>query len=247
VVVVIITIIALLAVPVYMGKAESARISTAQTECRELAEAEEACYNQHGYYVPLQVLNDLPLYLGEPFPANYIDQEYSIYVIDPYQLANGYINIPAVNYQMNPTTANTNQRVRNLIINWQGPFLNPQRVYKNLVNVASTGAVNAPDSTVLLDYPLDPWGNPYRFYSPYGIIGTNAISTNPTDYNTPIFSDGLPTYTDAGHKFDRFAIVSFGPNGVSDTYTNPSLINHDDIYYTFSVVPSTTNETVYQP
>ena len=87
---------------------------------------------------------------------------------------------------------------------------------------------------VMNDHPLDPWGQPYRFYSPIGLIGSNASTSTPSSWNTNSFSDGRLTSSD--DRFDRYAIVSFGPDGEADSSSNAD----DDIIYYFGVVVSET-------
>ena len=76
------------------------------------------------------------------------------------------------------------------------------------------------------DFPLDPWGRPYRMYSSIGIVGTGALGDN---YNSDTFSNGHLTEND--DRFDRYAIVSFGPNGKSDTYIGATELKDDIVYY----------------
>ncbi|MCC5877237.1 MAG: hypothetical protein JJU11_13530 [Candidatus Sumerlaeia bacterium] len=59
--------------------------------------------------------------------------------------------------------------------------------------------IEGPNGDYDLGTPLDPWGNPYYFYSPLGLIepSTDSIS--------------LRYYGDA---FDRYTIISHGPDGI---------------------------------
>lgn len=239
VVLVIISILSTLALPVYITHAEKARVATAQTEVKQLGDGQETVAAIHGYYVPLQLLDDLAggsaSGVGLSADSDAIENESaSIKLIDP---SASLLNL---NTQDDLGDANTNQRVRNIVQRWEGPFMNPQRVY--------IGDASAPDPLLLdgnlerMDHPLDPWGNPYRFYSPLGLIGSGASSTDPNSYRNQSFSDGTVTSTD--DRFDRFAIVSYGPDGVS----NPSGGgNYDDIFYFFGRVNLLRNETDYAP
>jgi prepilin-type N-terminal cleavage/methylation domain-containing protein len=241
VVLVIVSILATIAVPVYINKAENARIATAQLECRMIAEAEEACAMNHGFYVPLQVLDDMPANTSFRTEADAIDQESSsLFLIDP--------NKPITALDANQQQLNAlslDPRVQRLAKRWEGPFLNPQRVY---IGDASTN-----DPNLLIgelnrqDYPLDPWGQPYRFYAPdpYGIIGTTAITQDPMQWRTATFSDGRVTRVDNLRHFDRFAIVSFGPNGIPNDVAVGILNVQDDIVYYFgrTIPPSQSDST----
>lgn len=221
VVMVIITLLSTLILLVYVNRMEQARISVATGECRELAHAQEMCALIHGYYVPLQVLDDRPAITGVSSVGDVITLEdlSNIRLVHPL--------IPPQFQQGNqPTLASDLPRIREMRLNWQGPFTNIQRAYVGNEDPRDPNFQNSP--TVRLDFPLDPWGNPYRFYSPIGIIGTNA---NRTDYTnlTISFSDGLITTQD-DRNFERYAIVSWGRNNESDLNT-PT--DRDDIIHLF--------------
>ncbi|MCL5270368.1 MAG: prepilin-type N-terminal cleavage/methylation domain-containing protein [bacterium] len=224
VVLVIISLLATLALPTYMNHAKTARISTAELECKELADGEDSVGLIHGFYVPLQLLDDLPD--GQTGGVNTFDaierESTSIEVID--------VNSTLMNMVLDQLPLNAggaDRRVRNMIRNWQGPFVTTQRVYIPLgVNIATFGAWEQ------RDYPLDPWGNPYLFYSPRGRVGSGLDPTFTS------IGDGSITTTD--DPFDRFAIVSTGPDG----QTNRQSTTEDDIVYYFGKVYI---ETVFTP
>jgi hypothetical protein len=146
------------------------------------------------------------------------------------------INIPIEDQDNNQILLNdgTSALAENIRRTWKGPFLNPQRVW--------TGANNDPNEEVDLtdaearrDYPLDPYGNPYRFYSPLGILGSNALNgSTASDFDSDNFADNDITTQD--DRFDRFAIVSFGPDGFSQNSTN-GLVD-DDIVFLFGFNPN---------
>jgi prepilin-type N-terminal cleavage/methylation domain-containing protein len=225
VVVVIIGLLATLAVPTYINHAKNARIAVAQLECQQIAEAQEVVGLRYGFYVPLQLLDDLPGSQGSNNLNTYdtIEREStSIEVID--------INATMTNLVLDQKPLNqssADRRVRDMILNWDGPFLNPQRVYVPIgVNTSSTG------SWEQRDYPLDPWGNPYLFYSPRGRVGSGL------DPAFTSFGDGSITTTD--DPYDRYAIVSTGPDG----RTNRQSTVQDDIVYFFGKIYL---ETIFTP
>lgn len=223
VVMVIITLLSTLILLVYTNRMEQARVSLAQGETREIAHANEMCGLIHGYYVPIQVLDDRPRIDGISSVGDQIDLENlsNIRLINPvtapqFQRSNGQ-----------PTLARDDiPRVRDMVDRWQGPFINYQRVYTGTADPKDPNFQTSP--FVRLDFPLDPWGVPYRFYSPLGLIGTSAETTNYSSL-TVNFSDGLLTTND-DRDFERYAIVSWGRNGESDLNT-PS--DRDDIIYLF--------------
>ena len=60
VVLVIVALMATLAVPVAINRAQQSKVTAARADAKMLAEAEEICAMIHGFYVPLQVLDDVP-------------------------------------------------------------------------------------------------------------------------------------------------------------------------------------------
>lgn len=229
VVMLILTLLATLATPVFINRVNEARIATARTEVEEIAKAQQLCALTHGVYVPLQILNDLPLPEGGgSSPTGTDDVENStastILLIDVTKSATSQVGS-----QVNLANFATNNLAARVYFGWKGPYLNVNRVFK---------ADSADRNFVArMSHPLDPWGNPYRFFSPVGIIGTSSnAATGATDYQQTSFSDGnLNTTPD---RFDRYAVVSFGPDGVGGTVGDDG----DDIYYVFGIDP---NETTF--
>ncbi|MBX7246922.1 MAG: prepilin-type N-terminal cleavage/methylation domain-containing protein [Candidatus Sumerlaeaceae bacterium] len=223
VVMVIVTLFSTIAVIAYINRMEEARISIARGECRELAEAEEQCALIHGYYVPLQVLDDKPDLNNITSTGDAIDLDLlnSLFVINPL--------VPPVTQQGNQLNMNnTNQRIQDLVDNWQGPFLTTQRVYTGNADPTNPNFINSTE--IHLDFPLDPWGTPYRFYSPLGIIGSNATTQDYTNLGVA-FSNGILT-NNIQEPFDRYAVTSWGRNTQPNTLT-PS--DTDDIIYQFGM------------
>jgi type II secretory pathway pseudopilin PulG len=233
-VVAIMMILSTMAVGGFMQRVHLARVKRAMAETRQIAEAEEACAAIHGFFVPLQVLDDVMDIVGmtgNTFDDTINNEPYtSIYLIDP--------NIPVINQQTNQLRlSNTlNQRVLRIRTNWNGPFLKTKDVYIGDAETDDPEDVANSSTEIFYDFPLDPWGQPYRFYSPIGVIGSNALNEQPSGWGSG-FGDGRLTTLD--DRFDRFVIVSFGPDGSSD---NVSSDGNDDIMYFFG---STSSETTY--
>jgi prepilin-type N-terminal cleavage/methylation domain-containing protein len=226
VVMLIIGLLSSIAVPVYINRMEDARVRLAMAECREIAMAEEQCAMIHGFYVPFQVLDDLPHPPNLSLQGDTIRNEPNgtILLINPLirpedQSGN----------QLVLGTSSNNPRVRDMINHWAGPFINYQRVYTGNQDPKDPNFINTTE--VRLDFPLDPWGQPYRFYSPLGIIGSNALNTNLTNL-TYSFSDGALTTND-DRNFQRYAVVSFGRDNLPETATVGP--NRDDVIYFFGV------------
>ncbi len=236
VVIVIISILSTIALPVYVSRAEDARIAAAKAEVKELALAEEQVAIHHGFYVPLQLLDDIAGGQGVADINSTDDaignESTTIRLID--------VNQPIDRLDINqPTLADTDLiRVRRLIEDWQGPFMSFQRVNIGDSDTRDPDQLNP--TLIQYDHPLDPWGQPYRFYSPVGIIGSNALTAfRPDEWSSADFSDGTVTNTD--DRFDRFAIVSYGPDSVPGDYVLGNV--SDDIFYEFGSIVLPRNET----
>ena len=239
VVLVIISILSMVAVPVYLNKSQNARIAAAQHECLELAEAEDSCVVNHGFYVPLQVLNDLPTTSLNPPPPpgqlDAIDQETNLRAVDP--------NLDAL--QLTPGfsisgTDTTNPRMELMVRNWQGPFITFHHFVNILISTNNGGTIiggvnvtnpnRYPPQEHPGNYPVDPWGNYYFFYIPGHLMD---ISGNSFDND-----NRLNGSTSSSNRFTRYAIVSGGPDGKLD----PDNTVGDDIIYMFGTVKNETRQ-----
>ncbi|HUT23897.1 MAG TPA: prepilin-type N-terminal cleavage/methylation domain-containing protein [Sumerlaeia bacterium] len=237
VVLVIISLLATIAVPVYVNKSRQAQIAVARAEIREIAQALNQCAILHGFIVPLQMLDDLAPGLrsgGGTVPVDDLDNEADpVYLIDPI----GDI-VNQVGNQLTLENRLGNSRVMDLYETWAGPFLSSQRVYGKDPNR------EAQESDVRRDYLLDPWGQPYRLYSPIGLVGSNAQSTDPDSWDNDTTFDGQLTYTDA--RFDRFAIVSYGPDTTSGSRDdNPDDIGDDVVHLLMGMISESSFRAFY--
>ncbi|MGI8906586.1 MAG: prepilin-type N-terminal cleavage/methylation domain-containing protein [Candidatus Sumerlaeaceae bacterium] len=233
VVMLIIGLLATIAIPVYTRRQEDARIRVAMAECREIAHAEEQCAIVHGFYVPFQVLDDLP-----PPPTGVaplageetiIRDDDSIELIDPFTRSRDQVN--ATQKVLRQWQTDFDPQVYAMVRNWNGPFMNFQRYFygPNSADDPPGSAEYLQGGFLFKDFPLDPWGNPYRFYSSAGIIGTSSLVFSPT--STDDFSDGNMTNDD--RRFDRYAVVSYGRDGKGDTQSPINTNNPNDIFYIF--------------
>lgn len=236
---VILGILATMAVPVAIRRMQQARFATARAEVEQLAKGEQMVAATHGFYVPLQLLDDLPANVRTSNAnADAIDQEpNSILLIFAEQDASSQIQ-PTINQN------STDPRVRRLVLNWEGPWVTFPRVFTGNLDTSSNAPSQLDAATLQRDYPMDPWGNAYRFYSPVGIIGsaagTSGTPATITEMISTAFSNGNLSNVDA--RFDRFAVVSFGPDGISDkvqttggTAGIPFSNVGDDVIYEFGL------------
>lgn len=238
VVLAIITLLGTLAVPTVISRSEQARVATAKAETEALANAEQAVGLIHGFYVPLQLLDNVPNgSIATGIQPDDLDNELAtILLVDiSRSLEDQEVDQP----ELSDGILGLNRRVEELVENWAGPFVQPQRVFMDDEDLGNP-------VTVRRDYPLDPWGRPYFLYSPFGVVGTGARSvaagSDPPDDNDLTqanFSDGDLGSPDAD-SFDRWAVVSFGPDGVSGRQDADVDDFEDDIIYFFDGPTSTT-------
>lgn len=231
----IMTLIATLAVPATVSRIQQAKIATAQAEAQALAEAQQMCGMTHGYYVPLQLLDDIANGTAATAPDDLDNETQNPQVTDLGRTTASNIASPTRLDSLDP-------KLVDMINNWRGPFSQPQRVFLRDNDLSD-------NITVRRDHPLDPWRHPYILYGPGFIVGTGAASvgsntTTPpdfTDMDDDLFSDGQYSLFNSTPDdiFDRWAIVSLGPNGVSDRAAASSNDIGDDIIYFFDGPTST--------
>ncbi len=217
VVIAIVSLLATILLPVAFNRMEQARIVVAKEEVRNIAEAMQQCAAIHGYYVPIRVLDNLH---GNIDPTTTDDIENEIGAVTYLIHATRNVNLQIADGQLEIGESGTER----FINEWNGPFLNPQRVY------VDEGAAVGSEDWWREDMPLDPWGNPYRFYSRLGYIGESRVrSQNPSDWDGA-FTGELNNVGDSIYdELQGYAIVSYGPNGEEELYEDPS----DDIIYEF--------------
>lgn len=232
VVLAILSLLATLAVPVYVNKTEQARRTTARFEVREIATAQDQVALTHGFYVPIHVLDnvagtDSTTQIRDDFGNDVNDAQK--FFVDPF--------VDLEDQQGGQTTMadglnGVNAKAGAMLQNWSGPFLNPARV-------ATDGTRDQTD--VSSDVVLDPWGRPYLFYSPVGPLasfssiddfsGTTFDATNPSTRWD--FDNGrIQVMPEGSREFDRYAIISYGPDGQFD-FSNGSGDLVDDVFYEF--------------
>lgn len=170
--------------------------AAALAEMSTLADAEEICAAETGYYVALEALNDQST--QNPYrPWDYINDGGGCYVIRP---AEGRFRAGGrIDYLFGPLA-------------WSGPYVTYQD------GKFQTGTTPYDQGS-----PLDPWGNPYYFFTPLGLV---------------LGDDGTVDLELYGDRFDRYTIVSLGPDGV---------MSGDDLAYQFGVGVSITALSSVRP
>ncbi len=239
VVLAIISLLATLAVPVYISQLNRARFSVAQAETRNIAQAQEQVAIFHGFYVPIHILDNVPNTDGGVGGSATSRDDF-----DNLTNASSHFLIDAGTPLEDQAGASqvdlgstTDIRVQRLIENWQGPFLQPQRV-----RFVGEDPADPTLGDLTLDLVVDPWGNPYRFYTDLGLAGDAGLPTVAGE-DVALTQDNLALRTGAPEqdRFDRFAIVSYGPDGVSGFDGSNPLSQGDDVVYQFVGVSG--NET----
>lgn len=240
VVLAIIALLATIAVPVYINQMQRARIAAAQLETRQIAEAMQMAAVTHGFLVPIHILDNVPNRdssgnggaSGSYDNFDNITNATNINVIDIAR------SLGAQDGSNQLNLASSDARVERMIETWQGPFLNPKRVRYEDEDLAT----NNP-GILTRDLVVDPWGNPYRVYTDFGLASSQNVPTQ-TNQQISVNMDNLLINTNEASRFDRFAIVSYGPDGLTGFANDNPLEQGDDIYYTFSINPG--NESKYQ-
>lgn len=242
VVLAIISLLATIAVPVYLQKSEQARVAVARQEVRAIAEAQQQVFALYGFFVPIHILDNvpnLPSGTASSAPRDDFDGDTN--------LSQKYLMDPLVNYEVTTDQLNLgdtgNARVSRLISGWTGPFLNAPRIEMGEADQGGLSGGSGLQNILSRALVIDPWGFPYRIYSPVGACG----SVSPSGTNPPTLDPGDATYvltyddgqiTKTDRRFDRWAIVSFGHDGLSDTLAGKYLSSSntlDDIFYTFGI------------
>ncbi len=215
IVIAVIALLCLIAMPIYRGRADEAKLAQARREAIALGQAELAAAQRLGYFVPLHLLDDLPA--GRRLRTDRTDDiankpAETLRVIDPARPCEEQVG-------KQKTLAEAG-----LVDLWPGPFYEPKRVWMGST-ARNVDPASLPAEVIQRDWPLDPWGTPYRFYSPIGLIGTAAGSTETSALAGDAFGDGVLTLDE--DRFDSFSIVSFGPDRQSDVVSG----NDDDVIY----------------
>lgn len=163
-----------LAAPV-CASAQSASVTAAIVETANIAGAMEQVAIDTGTYTTIENLDDLP---GptDTYEFDWINFDGGALVLRP---AAGRFEPSRVILQPDPFDP---------FSGWQGPYLTA------FTNDDVTGPTDPYDE----GSPLDPWGEPYYFFTPLGLAVPRSGTVS------------LDLY---GDDFDRYAIVSLGPDG----------------------------------
>lgn len=154
--------------------AQSAAQVAAETELQTLANQMALVQMDTLWFTTLENLDDLSSETTTN-PFDWINHNGGALVVDPITGRFG-----------NPRRMDLVNRPEGL--RWQGPYVAYQQ-----------SRIDGPDSVYDEGTPLDPWGTPYFFYTPLGLIDPRAEA---------ITLDGY------GDEFHLYTLVSLGPDGI---------------------------------
>lgn len=216
--VIIIGILVAIIIPVLVRRADDARIASAESDLEHLQAAEErACLNTR-YMYRFYVLDDTIGGDGRYAPTDpsdvdgIRDEEYNFTVVAPLRM---FIDYKAGLFMVNYGNLYSRMSRNETEFGWSGPYINYQRMHMD-------------DR----DMPLDPWGNPYLLFTLAGVVD-QFQGTIETVYNFTVAATGAQGTT-YGPWFDRFTVLSMGPNGTpGDGSPMARFGTADDLYRQF--------------
>jgi prepilin-type N-terminal cleavage/methylation domain-containing protein len=221
--VIIIGILVAIIIPVYISRADDARLSAAQQDLDALQNAQQHAGIDTGYFYRLYVLDDVrggdnvaPDNLANERVDGIRDEQLRGDASNPKQI---FIDTKSGLFLSSGNTLYDRLVLNETAFNWNGPYINVTR---------KTGLKN-PIPNVPASVPLDPWGAPYLFFTIEGIVrereGDVATSYTGADGNS---------YNAV--RFDRPTVLSLGPNGLPGNgsgSTEPVFGQGDDLYRQF--------------
>jgi prepilin-type N-terminal cleavage/methylation domain-containing protein len=221
--VIIIGILVAIIVPVYVNRANEARYTAAQSDLDGLKTGQEHAAIDTGYFYRLYVLDDTrggdgiaPDAVNAGVPADITDG-----IRDEHLRADAGTNpenifISTVTGEVLLNGQAIYGRLANeTLFNWNGPYINIVRKYK-----AGEGPPRVPAGL-----PLDPWGNPYLFFTKAGLVEeprgeiVETVTIAGSTHNTKIF--------------DRPTILTLGPDGIPGNGGTTTFAQGDDMYRQF--------------
>jgi type II secretory pathway pseudopilin PulG len=221
--VIIIGILGAIIVPVYVTRADEARLSAAQQDLEALQTAQQHAAIDTGYFYRLYVLDDDSG--GDNIPSSNLtadrvdgirDEALRTDVVNPKLL---FIDTKTGTFLAGGAAIFDRMAQNETAFNWNGPY----------VKFARKVGLKNPVANLPAGTPLDPWGNPYLFFTKEGLVNDRdgVISTTYT---------GLDGNTYNAVRFDRPTILSLGPNGVPGNgagSAEPLFGQGDDLYRQF--------------
>ncbi|MBM3333626.1 prepilin-type N-terminal cleavage/methylation domain-containing protein [Candidatus Sumerlaeota bacterium] len=216
--VIIIGVLVAILIPVLVRRVEEARIARAESDVEHIKDALERAHIHTNYVYRLYVLDDnlggnglyLPL---DPGDLDGVRDETGNWTVQtPTRMFIDYNTGQfAGNYQNIYASLTRNETD----FGWAGPYINYQR-----------------GNFTWQDLPTDPWGEEYLLFTPAGVVDQQA-GTVENFYNFTVLGTDT-TVTLRGPFFDRFTVLSKGPNRApGDGSVAAQFGIADDIYRQF--------------
>lgn len=237
---ILIGILTSILVPVIANRADDARLTAAQSDVENLANAEERFQIDTGYFVRLYALNDLVLPGDDIANTDPLDTIQSIFdngvgTDTRYQFAGRIFINPATGDYLTDGQQLTILGNETTFLG-NGPYINWQAMRDTNNN----------------DWPDDPWGQDYLVFTREGVIVPPSINEDNTiggrddfngndDLSYQFFPQGPERHDPNGDNinearlvFDRPTILSVGPNGLPGTGLQGTRYGEgDDVYRHF--------------
>jgi prepilin-type N-terminal cleavage/methylation domain-containing protein len=221
--VIIIAILVSIIVAVYSNRAAEARMTAALSDLDSLQAAEQHSAIDTGYFYRFYALDDTR-------GGDNISPEQSNDVADgvrdeQLRSATGNPTNLFIDTENGTLLANGATTIYPRLIqsetnfNWNGPYVNYQR---------KIGTKIPPINNQVYGEPLDPWQNPYLFFTSVGVLDekqgliVTTLDVNGQNYNALVY--------------DRPTVLSMGPNGVPGNgqgSPEPNFGQGDDIFRQF--------------
>lgn len=220
--VIIIGILVAIIVPIYVSRADDARLTAAKADLDALATAQQHAAIDTGYYYRLFMLDDVqggdniaPSNLTNDVVDGVRDE---ILRTDANNLPQFFIDTKFGNL-ITPGAAIYNRMVQNETeFNWNGPYVTVAR---------KAGAKFGTPGNVPATTPLDPWGSPYLFFTRLGVV------QEPDGLVSSSFVDVINGGSYDAQVFDRPTMLSLGPNRLPGDGAGSALGTGDDIIKQF--------------
>lgn len=202
--VIIIGILVAIIVPVYVSRADQARVTATQEDLDSLQAAEQHAAIDTGYFYRLYVLDDVRGGDGiEPQGSGTTNDvtdgvRDEVLRTDVTNQTLLFVDTQTGVIESNGSTIYSRLILNETNFNWNGPYLNVARKTPR-------------PTTILTDpefgLPRDPYGQPYMFFTKEGLVDEPR-----GQIVTTINYSGIGTFNTK--VFDRPTILSLGPNGL---------------------------------
>jgi prepilin-type N-terminal cleavage/methylation domain-containing protein len=223
---IIISILVSMVILVASQRTAEARLRAAESDMRIIAEAEQSAVKDFGYFLRFYVLDDitgdLPSGSTDPTPTFGPKDPNDIFDLliqeqlndrnpdgEQYGIEPDFGSLPSSTTStqaggLRPANTLVNSVVRESTLGVLLPYISFRREYTD-------------DAGNYFNVPMDPWGNPYVIMTRQGFINDIGSTLFTPDQGlipagTAVNVAGTGAF--ATDRFDRFTIISFGPDAV---------------------------------